>query len=115
MAIDPESVRWGAWAVTIFAGLTMVSNFKYYSFKTINLRRSVPFVVVLGFVLLFVLVSLPAGDRAVRGVRRLRRLRLRVVGMAGAEAPPRDGMPRAARPDDVQRRRALQVAANVRL
>ncbi|HEY1460789.1 MAG TPA: CDP-diacylglycerol--serine O-phosphatidyltransferase [Casimicrobiaceae bacterium] len=56
--VDPESVRWGAWAVTIFAGLTMVSNFKYYSFKTINLRRSVPFVVVLGLVLSFVLVSL---------------------------------------------------------
>src|SRR5437764_12270255 len=56
-AIDPESVRWWAWAVTVFAGLTMVSNFKYYSFKTINLRRSVPFVVVFLIVLFFVLVS----------------------------------------------------------
>jgi CDP-diacylglycerol---serine O-phosphatidyltransferase len=56
-AIDPETVRWAAWAVTVFAGLTMVSNFKFYSFKTINLRRSVPFVVVFGFVLFFVLVS----------------------------------------------------------
>ncbi len=42
-AIDPETVRWAAWAVTLFAGLTMVSNLKYYSFKTVNLRRSVPF------------------------------------------------------------------------
>jgi CDP-diacylglycerol---serine O-phosphatidyltransferase len=56
-AIGPESVRWWAWAITVFAGLTMVSNFKYYSFKTINLRRSVPFVVVLGVVMFFVLVS----------------------------------------------------------
>jgi CDP-diacylglycerol--serine O-phosphatidyltransferase len=56
-AVDPETVRWAAWAVTVFAGLTMVSNFKFYSFKTINLRRSVPFVVVFGFVLFFVLVS----------------------------------------------------------
>ena len=55
--VDPETVRWAAWAVTVFAGLTMVSNFKYYSFKTINLRRSVPFVAVFGFVLFFVLVS----------------------------------------------------------
>ncbi|MEP6942557.1 MAG: CDP-diacylglycerol--serine O-phosphatidyltransferase [Betaproteobacteria bacterium] len=55
--IDPETVRWVGWAVTIFAGLTMVSNFKYYSFKTINLRRSVPFVVVIGLVMSFVLVS----------------------------------------------------------
>ena len=56
-AIDPDSVRWWAWAVTVFAGLTMVSNFKYYSFKTINLRRSVPFVVVFLIALFFVLVS----------------------------------------------------------
>src|SRR5881396_3116064 len=56
-AIDPESVRWWAWAVTVFAGVTMVSNFKYYSFKTINLRRSVPFVVVFLVALFFVLVS----------------------------------------------------------
>jgi CDP-diacylglycerol--serine O-phosphatidyltransferase len=55
--IDPETVRWVGWAVTIFAGLTMVSNFKYYSFKTINLRRSVPFVVVIGLVMSFVLIS----------------------------------------------------------
>ncbi|HEY2864215.1 MAG TPA: CDP-diacylglycerol--serine O-phosphatidyltransferase [Casimicrobiaceae bacterium] len=56
-AIDPESVRWLAWAVTVFAGLTMVSNLKYYSFKTINLRRSVPFLAVFLIVLFFVLVS----------------------------------------------------------
>ena len=56
-AIDPESVRWVAWAVTVFAGLTMVSNLKYYSFKTINLRRSVPFIAIFSIVLFFVLVS----------------------------------------------------------
>src|SRR5436309_835069 len=44
-------------AIAVFAGLTMVSNLKYYSFKTINLRRSVPFVVVFLIVLFFVLVS----------------------------------------------------------
>ncbi|MEP6998538.1 MAG: CDP-diacylglycerol--serine O-phosphatidyltransferase [Betaproteobacteria bacterium] len=56
-AIDPESIRWIAWAVTVFAGLTMVTNLKYYSFKTINLRRSVPFLAVFLIVLFFVLVS----------------------------------------------------------
>jgi CDP-diacylglycerol--serine O-phosphatidyltransferase len=56
-AIDPEGVRWWALAVTVFAGLTMVSSLKYYSFKTINLRRSVPFVVVFMIVMFFVLVS----------------------------------------------------------
>ncbi|HEV2978844.1 MAG TPA: CDP-diacylglycerol--serine O-phosphatidyltransferase [Casimicrobiaceae bacterium] len=56
-ALDPETYRWWALAVTVFAGVSMVSNFRYYSFKTINLRRSVPFVVILLIVLFFVLVS----------------------------------------------------------
>jgi CDP-diacylglycerol--serine O-phosphatidyltransferase len=55
--IDPENVRWLAFAVTLFAGLTMVSNLKYYSFKTINLRRSYPFVAILLFVVFFALLS----------------------------------------------------------
>ncbi|HMM53824.1 MAG TPA: CDP-diacylglycerol--serine O-phosphatidyltransferase [Candidatus Desulfobacillus sp.] len=52
-----EEVRWYAWALTLFAGATMVSNFRYYSGKDINLRRSVPFIAVLAIVLFFVLVS----------------------------------------------------------
>jgi len=44
-------VRWLAWAVTTFAGLTMVSNFKFYSGKDINLRKSVPFSAVVGIAL----------------------------------------------------------------
>jgi CDP-diacylglycerol---serine O-phosphatidyltransferase len=58
-AFNPDSlaVRGWAMAVTVFAGVCMVSNFNYYSFKTINLRRRVSFVVVLLVVLSFVLVS----------------------------------------------------------
>jgi CDP-diacylglycerol--serine O-phosphatidyltransferase len=56
-AIDPTRIKWWAWGITVFAGVTMVSNIKYYSFKTINLRRSVPFVVVLLIVLFFALLS----------------------------------------------------------
>ena len=41
-------VRWLAWGVTMFAGLTMVSNFRFYSGKDINLRKSVSFSVVVG-------------------------------------------------------------------
>jgi CDP-diacylglycerol--serine O-phosphatidyltransferase len=57
-ALDPATVRWWAWSVTLFAGLTMVSNVRYYSFKTINLRKSVPFVVILLSVAVIVLLSL---------------------------------------------------------
>lgn len=57
-----EEVRWYACALTIFAGVSMVSNFRFYSFKDINLRRSVPFIVVLAVVLAYVLItSYPPG------------------------------------------------------
>jgi CDP-diacylglycerol--serine O-phosphatidyltransferase len=55
--IDPDSVRWVAFGVTLFAGLTMVSNFKFYSFKTINLRRTYPFLAIFLIVLFFALLS----------------------------------------------------------
>jgi len=56
--ISGHDVRWLAWSVTLFAGLTMVSNLPYYSGKEINLRRSVPFMMLLLLVLAFVLISL---------------------------------------------------------
>ncbi len=43
--------------VTIFAGLLMVSNVKYNSFKGIDLRGRVPFVVMLAVVIGFAVVS----------------------------------------------------------
>ena len=49
--------RWYAFALTIFAGITMVSNIRYYSGKSINLRKSVPFIFVAGIALAFALVS----------------------------------------------------------
>lgn len=52
----PE-VSWLAWSVTVFAGLNMVSNLRYYSGKDINLRKSVPFVAVLLIVFAFILIS----------------------------------------------------------
>ena len=41
--ISGKDVKWLAWALTAFAGVTMVSNLKFYSGKDINLRKSVPF------------------------------------------------------------------------
>src|SRR5512145_183718 len=52
-----DEVRWYAAALTVFAGLSMVSNLKYYSFKSINMRKSVPFIVIFLFALFFILVS----------------------------------------------------------
>lgn len=50
-------LRWLAWVVTVYAGVTMVSNAPFYSFKDVNLRKSVPYMVVPLIVLAFVLVS----------------------------------------------------------
>jgi len=55
--IDPIGLKWWVWAVTVFAGLTMVSNVPYYSFKTINLKKSVPFLAIFVFVLVIALLS----------------------------------------------------------
>lgn len=52
-----EDVRWFALALTVFAGLSMVSNLLFWSGKDINLRKSVPFIVVIAVVLAFALVS----------------------------------------------------------
>ena len=52
-----HDVRWLAAVIALFGGLTMVSNFRYYSGKEINLRKSVPFFAILLIVLAFILVS----------------------------------------------------------
>ena len=43
--------------VTLFAGLLMVSNVRYHSFKGVNWRSKVPFVTILMFVFVLVFVS----------------------------------------------------------
>lgn len=44
-------------AVTLGAGLLMVSKFRYHSFKELDLRGRVPFVAILAVVLVFVFIS----------------------------------------------------------
>ena len=47
-----------AWIVTVVAGLVMVSNFRYSSFKEIDLKGKVPFVALLIVVMAFVFISI---------------------------------------------------------
>ena len=57
-----EELRVYACALTIFAGLTMISNVPYWSGKEINLRKSVPFIVVAAIAIGFALTAYyPAG------------------------------------------------------
>ncbi len=55
--IDARPLSWLAFTLTIYAGVTMVSNAPFYSGKSFALGRSVPFWVILLFVLVFVFVS----------------------------------------------------------
>ena len=44
--VKGQDVRWYMFALTLYAGLTMVTTVPFYSFKDISLKRSVPFVVI---------------------------------------------------------------------
>ena len=44
--IDGQDVRWIAFVLTLYSGLTMVTNVPFYSFKDIQMKKSVPFAVI---------------------------------------------------------------------
>jgi CDP-diacylglycerol--serine O-phosphatidyltransferase len=50
-------LAWTAFVVTLYAGLTMVTNVPFYSFKDFSLKRSVPFVVIVGIALAIALIN----------------------------------------------------------
>jgi CDP-diacylglycerol--serine O-phosphatidyltransferase len=51
-------LAWTAFAVTLFAGLSMVTNAPFYSFKVIGGRRTVPFIVIVAIALGIAVVAL---------------------------------------------------------
>ena len=53
-----EDLSWIMFAITLFAGLTMVTNIPYYSFKDAGMAKSVPFISLVVVVLVLALVSI---------------------------------------------------------
>ena len=49
---------WAAFVVTLYAGLTMVTNVPFYSFKVVGIKRSVPFIVIVAVALGIALINL---------------------------------------------------------
>jgi len=49
---------WISWGIALFAGLTMVTNVPFYSFKDVNFRKSVPFIAVFLIALGLALIAL---------------------------------------------------------
>jgi CDP-diacylglycerol---serine O-phosphatidyltransferase len=46
LQIKGTDVKWVVFAFALYAGLTMVTNVPFYSFKDVNMKRSVPFAVI---------------------------------------------------------------------
>ncbi len=57
LRIAGADFSWLAWAITVYAGLTMVTNVPFYSFKDVNFKKSVPFIAIFLIVLVFVAIS----------------------------------------------------------
>ena len=51
-------MAWTAFAVTLYAGLTMVSNAPFYSFKDVSFKRSVPFIVLVAIALAIAVINI---------------------------------------------------------
>ena len=51
-------LAWTAFGVTLYAGLSMVTNAPFYSFKVVGGRRTVPFIVLVAIALAIALVAL---------------------------------------------------------
>jgi CDP-diacylglycerol--serine O-phosphatidyltransferase len=46
LEVSSGDVSWAMFAITLFAGLTMVTNVPFYSFKDLSLKKSVPFAAI---------------------------------------------------------------------
>jgi len=55
--LQGKAINLAAWAMTLLAGVLMVSNVRYHSFKGLNFKDKVPFVGILLVVVIIVLVS----------------------------------------------------------
>jgi CDP-diacylglycerol--serine O-phosphatidyltransferase len=56
-----KSIPWLAWTAfgfTLFAGLTMVTNVPFYSFKDVSFKRTVPFIVIVLIALAIAVINI---------------------------------------------------------
>ncbi len=51
-------LAWLAFAFTLYAGLTMVTNVPFYSFKDVSFKRTVPFIVIVAIALFIAVINL---------------------------------------------------------
>ena len=51
-------LRWWVFGITLYAGLTMVTNVPFYSFKELHLKKSVPFAVIVMIALVIAIINI---------------------------------------------------------
>ena len=56
--ISGLEVRWFTFALLLYAGLTMVTNVPFYSFKDVSMKRSVPFAVIVLIALAIAVINI---------------------------------------------------------
>jgi CDP-diacylglycerol--serine O-phosphatidyltransferase len=56
--IEGPTVAWGMFALSLFAGLSMVTNAPYYSFKDIQMKQSVPFATIVLLALIIAVINI---------------------------------------------------------
>jgi CDP-diacylglycerol--serine O-phosphatidyltransferase len=104
LGMAPASVAWFMFAWVLYAGLTMVTNVPFYSFKDVSMKQSVPFAVIvliaLGIaiinidpptVMLGIFVVYGFSGYVVYGVRRFRGVPVSVISTSTDE-PDERGM-----------------------
>ncbi len=95
-------VRWITFGLALFAGLTMVTNVPFYSFKGVHMKRSVPFAVLVAIalgiavvnidpptVLFCVFVAYSLSGYVIYGWRRANGLRTSVISTSTDEPEER--------------------------
>jgi CDP-diacylglycerol--serine O-phosphatidyltransferase len=58
MGYKGEEVMWPMFAMCLYSGLTMVTNVPFYSFKDVQMKRSVPFTVIVLLALVIAVINI---------------------------------------------------------
>lgn len=56
--VKGPAVQWWVFALTLYAGLTMVTNVPFYSFKDVHMKKSVPFAFIVLIALVIAVINI---------------------------------------------------------
>jgi CDP-diacylglycerol--serine O-phosphatidyltransferase len=56
--VAPETMAWPMFTLCLFSGLTMVTNVPFYSFKDVQMKKSVPFAAIVLLALIIAIINI---------------------------------------------------------